>query len=171
MAFRFGDVLRVSWLLASVTLSCGVRPQARAHAIASARGTSPQPNVPPTQDPRSQASEAKTKTRAACAATAPATLPHLQSILNIKPRDVYWVNVVATGGEWALAEPVVFPRHHALRLEFTNQGEFPAFPERPKQALRVSFEVIAQDIQQVAGRPQWRNTVSARLFDVCPLAQ
>lgn len=94
---------------------------------------------------------------------------HLESLSNLKHSDVYWVNIRANGSDWTLAEPVAIPRHHALRLEFENQAEFPAFPETPQQALRVTFQITEQDIQPVSGRRAWRNTVRARLIDVCPL--
>jgi hypothetical protein len=96
--------------------------------------------------------------------------PKLESLVNLKPSDVYWVNVRASETDWTPADPVAIPRHHVLRFEFENQAEFPAFPEVPKQALRVAFQVTAQDIQPVPGGHQWRNTVRARLLDVCPLA-
>ena len=68
-------------------------------------------------------------------------------------------------------ESVATPRHHALRFEFENQAAFPAFPQASQQALRVTFRITTQDIQAVPGRHEWRNTVRARLIDVCPLAQ
>jgi hypothetical protein len=94
--------------------------------------------------------------------------PHLKSLLNLKPSDIYWINVRANGTDWTLAESVAIPHHHALRVEFENQAEFPAFPEAPQQALRVTFQVTAEDIQAVPDRHEWRNTVRARLIDVCP---
>jgi len=94
---------------------------------------------------------------------------HLESLSKLEPSDTYWVNVRANGSDWTLAESVVLPRHHALRFEFENQAEFPAFPEAPEQALRVTFRITTQDIQPVPGRHEWRNTVRARLIDVCPL--
>lgn len=107
-------------------------------------------------------------TRPTCADPEPQSL-HLESLFNLKPSKIYWVNVRANGTDWTLAEPVAIPRHHALRFEFENQAQFPAFPEAPQQALRVTFEITAQDIQAVPGRHEWRNTVRARLIDVCPL--
>jgi hypothetical protein len=32
-----------------------------------------------------------------------------------------------------LAEPAAIPRHHALRFEFENQAQFPAFPKHPSR--------------------------------------
>lgn len=95
--------------------------------------------------------------------------PHLESVAKLQPSDVYWVNVRANGSEWTLADAVAVPRHHALRFEFENQTEFPAFPEVPEQALRVTFRITAQDIRPVPARHEWRNTVRARLIAVCPL--
>ena len=107
-------------------------------------------------------------TRPTCSDPAPQR-SHLESLSNLEPADIRWVNVRANGTEWTLAEPVAIPRHHALRFEFENQGEFPAFPEAPEQALRVTFQITSQDIEAVPGRHEWRNTVRARLLDVCPL--
>jgi hypothetical protein len=94
---------------------------------------------------------------------------HLESLSTLEPSEIYWVNVRANGSDWTLAEAAAIPRHHALRFEFENRAEFPAFPEAPEQALRVTFQVTAHDIQAVPGRHEWRNTVRARLIDVCPL--
>jgi len=107
-------------------------------------------------------------TRPTCADPDPQR-SHLESLSNFKPSDIYWVNVRANGTDWTLAEPVATPRHHALRFEFENQAEFSAFPETPQQTLRVTFQITKQDIQPVSGRQVWRNTVRARLIDVCPL--
>jgi hypothetical protein len=157
------DAIGFGWLLASFALFCCAQPKPRAEALSAAPATSSSATVT-TKAPQAMP-------RPTCTNTSPATPPHLESVLNIKPHDVYWVQVRAIGQEWTLAEPVAFPRHHAVRLEFTNQSDFPAFPEQPEQTLRVSFEVTAQNIQQVPGQLQWRNTVSARLIDVCPLAE
>jgi len=153
---------RFRWLLASVTLLCCAQPKTRADTLSTAEAaSSPAPVA---------AKDAPAVPRPTCADPHSATLPHLQSVVAIKPHDVFWVKVLATAQEWTLAEPVALPYHHALRLEFSNQSEFPAFPEKPEQTLRVSFEVTAQDIRQVPGRRQWRNTISARLLEVCPYA-
>jgi hypothetical protein len=106
-------------------------------------------------------------TRPTCSNPDP-QLSHLESLLNLEPSDIYWVNVRADGTDWTLAEPVTIPRHHALRFEFENQAEFPAFPEAPQQALRVTFQITKQDRKRVSGGHTWRNTVRARLIDVCP---
>jgi hypothetical protein len=95
--------------------------------------------------------------------------PHLESLFNVKAKgEVYWVNVRANGTTWTLAQPVPVPSHHALQLEFENYADFPAFPEEPDQTLRVTFQILTQEVQMVPGRREWRNTVRARLIDVCP---
>jgi len=146
-------VLRFKWLLASLTLACCAQPKPRAAAapgIVKAAPVLPRPR---------------------CADSTSATPPQLRSFLDVKPHDVFSATVHATRAEWTLAEPVAFPRHHAVRLEFSNQDAFPAFPEQPEQMLRVFFEVTSQDIEQVPDREQWRNTIRARLLDVCPLPE
>ena len=94
---------------------------------------------------------------------------HLDSLLDLQPSEIRWVKMHADGTDWTLAEPVAIPRHHALRFEFENQAEFLVLPESPKQALRVTFQIIAQDIQPPSAGRDFRNTVRARLIDVCSL--
>lgn len=153
MPFRVAYVLRFKWVLATLTLACCAQPESRAAAA---------PGI---------VKDARVLARPTCADSTSATPPPFRSFLDLKPHDVFSAKVHATRAEWTLAEPVAFPYHHAVRLEFSNQEAFPEFPELPEQMLRVSFEVTSQDIKQVPGREQWRNTVRARLFAVCALAE
>jgi len=87
------------------------------------------------------------------------------------------VNLDLSNVSWAMSAPTEpigrspnqSPSHITMRFAFENQAEFPAFGEAPKQ-VRVTFRITAQDVQAVPGRHEWRNTVRARLLDVCPLA-
>jgi hypothetical protein len=161
--FRVIDVLRFRWVLASLTVVCCAQPKPRPATVSPAQARRPTaPGI---------VKDARVLPRPACADSNSATPPQFRSFLDIEPHDVFSAKVHATRAEWTLAEPVAFPRHHAVRLEFSNQDEFPAFPEQPEQVLRVSFEVTSHDVEPVPGREQWRNTIRARLLDVCPLAE
>jgi hypothetical protein len=90
----------------------------------------------------------------------------LESYLDVRIPGSYWVDMVFEGGEWAPAERIPMPHHHATRLELTNLGDF-ALSAHQARRLRFTLEITSREINQVPGRRQWRAVYSARVLEVC----
>jgi hypothetical protein len=107
-------------------------------------------------------------TEAGSACRAPsAGVRRLDSYAAVEIPGRYWVEMVFDGREWAPADPLPMPRHHATRLELTNVGEISALTAPRAERLRFTIEITSREIRQVADREQWRATYFARVLEVC----
>lgn len=79
----------------------------------------------------------------------------------------YFVDVTLQGGEWAPAEHVPMPLHHATRIEWANPEKIAELGAAATGRLRFTFTAEARDISQVPGRHAWRVVLTARITAIC----
>lgn len=79
----------------------------------------------------------------------------------------YFVDVEQRSGEWAPAEHVPMPRHHATRLEWQNPDMIAALGPAATGRLRVTLVVESREIRPVPGRHEWRALVKAKILAIC----
>jgi hypothetical protein len=98
-----------------------------------------------------------------------AVASRLDAYHGLRMHGRYWVEVTFDGREWVPAQRVATLPHHAARPELTNVTDFAALDSLRGKRLRLTLEITGQDVRAVAGRPEWRDTISARIVEVCSL--
>ena len=94
-------------------------------------------------------------------------VPRLESYAGVQIPGTYWVDMTFDGREWSPATPIGMPAHHASRLELTNLADFPALASHQAGRLRLSVEITAREVREVASRNQWRAEYYARIVEAC----
>jgi hypothetical protein len=100
------------------------------------------------------------------------TVPHLDDYALSADGQRRWVDVARDPGtgEWMPTPQPRMPFHHASRLSFENLTDYPALVEARERTVRFVFEQVSHQIEQVAGRHEWRAEYAARVVDACHVA-
>jgi len=131
---------------------------------AGARSSSP--SVGDLSDPR-PAAPADGAADAAPPCPGPA-VPRLESYLDVRIPDVYWLEMNHGSGGWEPAQHLRMPLHHATRLDLTNLADFPHLAAGVTGPVRLVIEITARDIEHDPARATWFATYHARIVEVCP---
>ena len=94
-------------------------------------------------------------------------MPPLESYARVQIPGTYWVDMTFDDREWSPAAPIGMPAHHASRLELTNLDDFPVLASYQAERLRISVEIMARELREVASRNQVRAQYFARIVEVC----
>lgn len=99
-----------------------------------------------------------------------AVAARLEAYRGLRTHERYWVEMTFDGQEWVPAQRVTTLPHHAAHLELTNVKDFAALDSLRGTRLRLTLEITGQEVRPVAGRREWRDTISARIVEVCVVA-
>jgi hypothetical protein len=69
-----------------------------------------------------------------------------------------------SSGELEFLIPVRKLEHHAVRVEWTNLGEYPDLKQAANRShKRIVFQVVSQNIVKVSGQYRWNTTYHCRI--------
>ncbi|MBI2684747.1 MAG: DUF3630 family protein [Acidobacteria bacterium] len=101
----------------------------------------------------------------------PAKIPQLTAAHGFRTPGRYWLEMTFASGAWMPSPPLAVLPHHAARVELANIREFPSLAMHQNDRVRFTVQVLARDVRQAGENGQWRDTLLARIHDVCVAAK